>query len=246
MTRGAKVVAHARSKQLIVWLVALFGLLVIGIGGYRLLFSSRLSQTEAGKKWAEYQLSVERQRGLVTGVTNLGEWEAHMPEVCVEIPEKPTWSRPDVERLLWYARLDRPRTLDDPNDVGRRFIADVAASGLTTRFKTGQGMEPEARETIYEYILGLCSHADPGQRKFGALTFIHMYMHYSDARARKAVLAVAKDPDPDTAFVVRLQLGYYRDAVRRIVAAGRAEERGIDPSWANDPEIEALSERRTR
>lgn len=192
----------------------------------------------AALAWAAYHDSRNQSRSLVEGTLDMGKWRAHMPIVCVGIPEKPVWELKDVEDLIAFASRT-PEPGETPADAdGRKFIAVVAGDALVSRFVTRQGMSDAADARIREFMLEQMRTGGSTQRGYIATQFIDLRWHYTDREVRAAVLRLANDPDEFLAHTVRMNLGYSRDRVRRAVASGRA---GFDPAWLNDREVEALA-----
>ncbi|MBN8644152.1 MAG: hypothetical protein J0L61_02800 [Planctomycetes bacterium] len=203
-----------------------------------LLWRQSKPAEEAALAWAAYHETRERNRSLVEGTLDMGKWRAHMPVVCVGVPEKPVWELKDVEDLIAFVfRAPEPGETRTDAD-GRKFIGVVAGDALVSRFVTRQGMSDAADTRIREFMLEQMRTGGSTQRGYIATQFIDLRWHYTDRDVRAAVLRLAHDPDEFLAHTVRMNLGYSRDRVRRAVALGRA---GFDPAWLNDREVEALA-----
>lgn len=211
--------------------------LATGVVGYLLWWQTR-PVDEAALAWADYRRGCETVRSFVHGKSNMGKWRAHMPAVCVAIPDKPTWSPEDVEQLVAYTRLPSEAGETPGDEWGRASIKLIAGDALVSRFVTQQGMTESAAKKIREFMLEELRTGDKVQRGYIANQFMLLHRHYTDPEVRTAVLKTAHDPDEFTAHTVRLNLGYTRDWVKRAVAA---QKPGIDPAWVNDKEIEALA-----
>lgn len=193
---------------------------------------------EAAAAWSEYRKGCDTVRTFVHGTKDMGKWRAQMPAVCITIPDKPVWSVEDVELLQAHVRRTAEPGETKADADGRKSLALIAGDGLVSRFFTQQGMTEPAMKRIREFMLEELRTADTTQRGYIATEFISKRWHYTDSEVRSAVFKVARDPDEFLAHTVRLNLGYTRDWVKRAIVARKP---GIDPTWANDKEIEALA-----